>query len=160
ALRAVHDAGGVSQHLFNSDKSTGVGLEKSVLTDEETVFAILRQVERWINRKIKRESGKYKYKFEFLDMTIFNKDTYYDKFLKAAQFGVPVKLEIGASLGLSPLDVINKAVLENDILGLGDLFVPLTSSHTQNGDNLDTGGRPKKPENEISASTEVNRNNE
>lgn len=157
ALRAVHDAGGVSQFLWNSDKNTGVGLEKSIMTDENLVFAVLRQIERWVNRKIKKMSGNYKYKFEFLDMTIFNKDTYYEKFLKAAQFGVPVKLEIGAALGLSPLDVINKAFLENDILGLNDLFIPLSSTHTQ---SLDEGGRPKKSEDDISASTETNRNNE
>lgn len=157
ALRAVYDAGGVSQFIHNSDKNTGVGLDKSILTDEELVMAVLRQIERWVNRKIKKMSGNFKYKFEFLDMTIFNKETFYEKYLKAAQFGVPVKLEIGASLGLSPLDVINKAILENDILGLSDMFIPLTSAHTQ---SLDDGGRPKKSEDDISASTEVNRNNE
>lgn len=160
AQRAIYDAGGVSQFLHNSDKNTGVGLDKSILADEELVMSVLRQIERWVNRKLKRISGNTKYKFEFLDMTVFNKDTFYDKYLKAAQFGVPVKLEIGAALGLSPLDFINKAVLENDILGLTDLLVPLQSSHTQNGDPTDTGGAPKKSDDNISASTEVNRNNE
>lgn len=159
ALKAVHDDGGVSQFLFNSGQSTGVGLEKSIITDEELVYAILRQVERWVNRKIKKQSSSFNYNFSFIDMTIFNQDKYYEKYLKAAQFGVPVKLEIGAALGLSPLDVINKAVLENDILGLNELFIPLQSSHTQNNDPTNTGGAPEKSDDDISASTEVNRNN-
>ncbi len=49
---------------------------------------------------------------------------------------------------MTPLDVINKVSLENDILGLQDLFIPLSSSHTQSGDGEQ--GAPEKSEDELS----------
>ena len=157
AYREAFRDGGVSEFLFNSDKNTSVGLAKSILTDEEVVFAMLRQIERWINRKLKYMSGPYQFKVNMLNTTVFNNQDKAKQYLESAQFGVPVKLEIGATLGLSPLEFINKATLENEILGLQDLLVPLQSSHTMKTETGDTGGRPEKSDDEISDSGQVNK---
>lgn len=155
AYREAFRDGGVSEFLFNSDKNTSVGLAKSIITDEEVVFAMLRQIERWINRKLKNQSGVYKFKVKLLDITVFNREERTKQYLESAQFGLPVKLEIGASLGLSPLELVNKATLENEVLGLHDLFIPLQSSFNK----LDDGdvGRPQKSDNEISDSGQINK---
>ena len=76
--------------------------------------------------------------------------------LQFLQLPFPVKLEIGAALGLSPLEFINKATLENEILGLQDLLAPLQSSHTMKSESGQTG-RPEKNEDEISDSGQVNK---
>lgn len=159
ALREVHNDSGVSQFIFNSDKNTGVGLNYSITSDEQVSFALLRQYERWVNRRIKKQSGQYKFQLKFLDMTVFNQDKLYEKYLKAAQFGIPVINEIGAALNLSPLDLYNKAKLEVDVLGLHDMLRPLKSSHTQNGKDEEAGA-PRKDDSDITPSTEVTRNNE
>ena len=47
---------------FADNSDTDAALKQSIIADEQSVFAILRQIERWINRKLKFESGKYKFK--------------------------------------------------------------------------------------------------
>lgn len=147
ALRDVYDSGGISQFLFNSDKSTSVGLNKSVNTDEEIAFALLRQMETWVNRKLK-QMFNFKCKFSFLDVTIFNQNEVFEEKLKSAQYGFSTKFEVAATMGMTPLDVLNNATLENDIFGLHEMFIPLSSSHTQSGDS--EGGAPEKSDNEVS----------
>ena len=149
--------GGVSEFLFNSDKNTSVGLAKSIITDEEVIFAMLRQIERWVNRKLKNLSGVYKFKVKMLDITVFNRDERHKKYLESAQYGIPVVMEIGATLGLTPLDLINKATLENDILGLHDILKPLQSSFNKVEDSDGEKGRPAKSDDEISDSGQKNK---
>jgi len=145
AERDYYNAAGVSQVLFNSDKTTSVGLNKSVITDEQVAFAVLRQLERWVNRKLKRINKTYNFKINFLDITQFNKNEVAEKYLKAAQFGMPVKMALGASLGLSPSSFNSMAFLENEVLSLHDNLIPLQSSHTQAG--AESGGAPNKGDN-------------
>ena len=149
AYREAFRDGGVSEFLFNSDKNTSVGLAKSIITDEEVVFAMLRQIERWVNRKLKNLSGTYKFKIKMLDITVFNRDERHKKYLESAQYGIPVVMEIGATLGLTPLDLINKATLENDVLGLHDILRPLQSSFNKLEENDGSDGRPQKSDDEI-----------
>lgn len=154
AYREAFRDAGVSEFLFNSDKNTSIGLAKSILTDDEVVFSMLRQVERWLNRKLKKISGTYKFKVNMLNVTVFNQQDKQKEYLELAQYGIPVKLEIGAVAGLTPLDFINKTTLENDILGLQDTLIPLQSTHTQSKDDV---GRPSKDEDELSDSGQINK---
>jgi hypothetical protein len=146
---------GVSQLLFNTDKSSSVGLEKSVRTDEAITFSVLRQVERWVNRRLKFFMSNISFRVNFLDMTIFNKQEIFDNALQAAQFGVPTKMIAGAALGLSPSSMMNMALLENEILGLPEKLIPLSSAHTGGMNEADAGdmnggkGRPKKADSKI-----------
>ncbi len=156
ALKEVYNDGGISQFLFNSDKNTSVGLSKSVNTDEQLAFALLRQMETWMNNKLRRKFKNVK--FEFLNATIFNSKDLADQYLSMAQYGIPVKLEIASLLGMSPLDVINKAKLENEILGINDLFIPLQSAHTQS--NKDGKGRPTISEDERADTTQTGIDND
>lgn len=149
---AMRDVG-VSEFLFNAGKSTSVGLEKSIIVDETSVFSILRQIEMWVNRKLKRSNEKYKFKIQMLDITVFNRDEKHEKYLESAQYGLPVVFEIGATLGLSPKDLLQKITLEDDIFGFTEVLKPLKSSFNK----LDEGGAPTKSSGEISDSGQVNR---
>lgn len=150
AERDFYNSSGVSQLLFNSDKVSSSGSQKSAQTDEQILFAVLRQIERWVNRKLKNFGGQYKFKANFLNITEFNKKEVFDMYLKAAQYGMPVKMMLGASLGLSPSSMAHMAFLENDILNLHEELIPLSSAHTQSG--KDGAGAPKKSEDELSDS--------
>lgn len=159
AMREVYNDGGISQFLFNSDKNTSIGLAKSVNTDEQIAFFLLSQFEKHINRKLKFKFPSLKLKFQFLNMTRFNEEDVQKQYLTLAQNGVPVKFELASSAGLSPLDVLNKVKLENDIFGLHDLFIPLKTSHTMTNEDNE-GGRPTKDDDEASDSTVTNRDND
>lgn len=150
AERDYYNAAGVSQFLFNSEKVTSVGLSKSINTDEQIIFALLRQFERWVNRKLKNFNTKYKFRIRFLNTTVFNVDDVFEKYLKAAQYGMPVKLALGASLGLSGSEMGNMVFLENEIMEFHDTLIPLSSSHTQSSKG--EKGRPKKSEDELTES--------
>jgi hypothetical protein len=164
AERDLYSASGTSQMLFNGSKASNANLAKSILVDEAEVFTLLRQIERIVTFKIKNEvKGNYKFRLKILDNTIFNKKENTDLLLKNAQFGLPVKTMLGASLGLSPSAVLSMAYLENEVLGLADSFIPLSSSHTQSAkakessSSSNEGGRPEMNEDELTEKGEEQR---
>lgn len=157
--RAYYAAAGVSQLLFNGNSTTSTSLSKSVITDEQIAFALLKQVERWLNRKLKYINKSFKFRVKFLETTDFNHAEVTDRYLKAAQYGVPVIQELAASLGLSPSALINKTFLQNEILNLPIKLIPLSSSHTQSGDST-SNGAPTKSDDDLSESGEQTRENE
>lgn len=156
AERDFYSSSGTSSQLFNGDKASNSNLGKSINVDESEVFALLRQVERFINRKIKYDvKGSFKFRVKILDTTEFNWKDVAEQYLKSAQFGLPVKMLLGASLGLTPSAVTSMAYLENVVLDLVNNFIPLSSSHTQSGGESEEGsteeaGRPTKDEDELS----------
>lgn len=154
AQRDIFSDAGVPQQIFNTEKNTAVGINKSITTAEQVAFSMLRQMERWVNRKLSKLTGQYKFKFKLMDQTVFNREEVQDQFHKAATSAIPVKSDYAASLGLTPLEVYNKSILENQILGLNDIFEPLQTSHTQTNDEKQ-GGAPTKKTGTESESTEV-----
>lgn len=160
AYRESFRDAGVSEFLFNSDKNTSVGLAKSIMTDEETIFSLYRQIERWVNRRIKQRNYINEYSFKIMDFTIFSKEKFSAELLKMAQYGVPVKMELGALVGLTPNQFINKVHLENNLFQLHEILIPVASSHNQRngGTALDKkAGRPPKSDDEISDSGMINK---
>ncbi|MGD7047076.1 hypothetical protein FZC83_02330 [Rossellomorea marisflavi] len=156
AERNYYNAAGVSQLLFNGAGSTSTALSKSVITDEQIVFMCLQQFERWINRKLKQiGKGKYKFRVRFLETTRFNVQEVREGFLKAAQYGMPVKSALAATLGLTPSNLVSMAFLENELLDLPNKLIPLASSHTSS--NKDGAGAPMKSDDDLSESGEKTR---
>lgn len=159
AVREVYTDSGLSQYLFNSDKNTSAGITKSIITDEQFLFSVLNQIERWVNRKLKKQPGTLKFYIKFLETTNFSREEVFNRYLKAAQSGAPVKMEMVAALGLTPLEALNKTIIENEVFKLHEMFIPLQSSHTQSGNKDSEGGRPTKSEGEISDSRQADLDN-
>jgi hypothetical protein len=159
AERDFYSASGTSQLLFNGNKSTQANLTKSITVDETEVFLLLRQIERIVTLKIKNEiKGNFKFRLRILNNTFFNYKENTEAILKNAQFGLPVKTILCASLGMSPSAVLSMAYLENEVLNLNDYFIPLKSSHTQSGDSGDgEKGRPDKKDDELTEKGEEQR---
>lgn len=138
-------ASGVSSLVFGSAKATSSSsLTLSVKPDEQLAYMILLQFQRYFNKWFKMENAEYQFKIEFTQQSIFNNSEYVDKYAKAAQYGLPVKTMYATSLGLSPLDVYNLAILEEDILELGKnrWKQPLISSNTMSNGTDEEAGRP------------------
>lgn len=133
AERDFYGSAGVTQFLFNSDKASNASVTKSMEVDQEIVFALYRQIEKWLNRKLANSMGQKNYfKVELLDLTIFNREQMFDMYLQAAQFGIPVKTRLVAMLGVNSF-ADSMAFLENDVLNLDESFIPLNSAHTSTG---------------------------
>ena len=168
AEREFYSSAGTSSLLFNGSNASQANLAKSIMVDEQEVFAVLRQIERWINRKLKiAVKGNVKFKIKMLDVTVFNREETIDRLLKVAQYGFPVKLMLASVLGVSPSSVKNMAYMENTFLTLIDDFIPLQSSHTQSskdgeqasGKKGEVGqGKPKQNEDALTEKGEEQQN--
>lgn len=158
AERDFYSSSGTSQLLFNGSKSTQANLTKSINVDEAEVFFTLRQIEKIISGKLKEEiKGTFKFRLRILDNTIFNRHENTEVLLKNAQFGLPVKSMLCASLGLTPSSLVSMNYLENEVLGLVDSFIPLSSSHTQTNESDSEGGRPQSSEDDLDEKGEEQR---
>ena len=164
AIEQFWAASGVSDLLFGSGKSSANALAKSIIADEINIHPLVRQVERWINRRLRLQRGKYKFKIKILDVTYFNDRDTFDTLLKAGNAGTPVKTAMAATLGFSPYDVLMMAKLENDVLHMRDTVFnqPLLSANTMSGSNATSGegGRPMVDDDDLSPSGEATREND
>lgn len=132
---------GVNKILFGGgDDPSSSTLKLSTVNDQMIVFMMMRQIERWINRKLKSVSTAIKFKIKILDVTYFNREEMHDRFMKDGQYGLPVRSAILATEGYSPSDLENLQYLENTILELNKKEIPLTSSNTQS--STEDPGRP------------------
>jgi hypothetical protein len=141
AERDVWTNFGISQLLFNTDKSSSIGLGYSIQTDEQLVFAVIRQIERWINRRLRFEFKSLKFRVNILNTTVFNWEKIYEVAKSGAEFGLPTKMMATSALGISPSSMLSLAFLENEVLELPDKLVPLASAHTATSEE---GGAPSK----------------
>lgn len=150
AIRDYFTNAGINQLIFNSEDGGTIGLNRNLETIEAFMFTVLRQIERWFNRKLKFLNTKYKYSFKFFDITQYNKDKFRESKLEPAKYGIPVKQDACIAFGMKQSEIVNAAYMENEILGLNDLFIPLQSTHTQSG--KEGAGREQKDEIDLSDS--------
>ena len=154
ATQNLFDATGFSKLLFSGAENS-TALKYSVQTDTDKLYHLYRQIERIVNRKLKLEMNG-KFMINILDISRFTRQDYIDTQIKACTYGVPNKLKLAASLGNTPLEILSSQILENDILGLTDSWIPLRSSNTSNSNDItNKGGRPETDE--PAESTQQNR---
>lgn len=168
ATRDVYNASGVSSFIFNNDKNSTGGLTYSVRKDELFVINFYRQVERWLNRKIRYGNivAKNQWRISLLNVTGMSEDTYLEQLTKSGTFGFSVRGRIAALHGLDYHTLSQSLELENNILDLDTNLIPLASSHTgglntaveqTKGKIEDSGGRPTKETKDLSDSGQANR---
>ncbi len=144
-LHNLMSGAGVSQILFNSDGA--VGLNRNLENTSTYMFPLLRQYATFFKKRLKMFNGKtYRWKIDFLYTTWYNQKDKIDQYLKNAQYGYN-KFFVSASLGIDQGNMLGLTELEN-ALDLTDKMKPLSSSHTQNGDE-NTNHRPQKSENDL-----------
>lgn len=137
---AFFRSSGTNGLLFGSGSDpTSSALQMSIKSDEEICFRVLRQLERWVNGRLKSISGNVKFQINFLDVTIFNRQEMNDMYMKLGQYGMPVRMAIAATADFTPGMTEGMSYLENVLLKLSDNEIPLKSSNVQSGDEA---GRP------------------
>lgn len=162
AIDEMYSELGVSQAML-SGAAHGSELKTSIEVDASEVYRILKQVDKAVNfhcRMRLTNNDDYKFTFRYLEITAFNQHDKTDELLKLAQASCPVKTELMAAAGKSPLKMLGNALIENDILELTDSWEPMKTAYTQSVDNSENNGRPTMDENEISDITQNTRDNE
>lgn len=149
SMKTVFDDSGVSQMLFNDNRSGSVGLDASIKTDIALSWLLVDSIERWMRRFINYRTSSVEFSFEILDVNIFNKDAAIDLELKLANSGVPNKMKLAATAGISPTDVMSGQIFENQILKVHENWIPLQTSYTMSND----AGRPESEEANDSTAT-------
>lgn len=140
SMSDVFDDSGISQLLFNSNKTGSVGLDASLKVDSAMVWKLVECLERWVRRYIAYNStGSAKYHFDILRVDIFNKKAEVDRELSLANSGVPNKLKLAAANGDNPYHTLSAQIFENEILGLHEKWIPLQTSYTLSGGSDDEG---------------------
>ena len=133
---------GTSPLLFGSGKDSVTALKYSIKANEQIVLALMRQAERWVNRKLKTLSGKIKFRMNILPVTHFNAEEKIAQYKEASGLGLPVKSQYAVLQDMEFGDIDGMAYLENEILRYPEKFIPLSSTYTQSANTEDEGGRP------------------
>lgn len=164
AEEELFSAAGVSSLLFNNTKASANALELSIKADQALTYGIVKSIEDVVNRYIQHQSFGKNFKVNFLDVSPFNRKQVGDMYLKAAQYGLPTVSMYAASQGLGQAELDCMNFLENDVLEIKKVFIPLQSSATQSGKSAeesagatDEGGAPPKDTDELTESGLQNR---
>ncbi len=173
--RAVYNAIGTSQNLFNTDGN--LSLEKSILNDEGSVRTLLLQFGIFYDRLVQQMSSnrkKYSFRFYMLETTQYNYKELSKMYKEQTQIGFS-KMLPQIALGHSQSSILNTIYFENEILNLPELMIPPLMSSTLNMEDLqarksqsgssnsqgttdsESVGRPEKSDSEKSEKTIANR---
>lgn len=151
---ALYSSSGGSQILCSKNITNGTAWEGALISDEKYATSMLRpQIQIIMNRWLSFQTSAL-CSIKLLPVTEYSKRTYKEQLIKDRQYGAPLGLVLNTLNGFTELETISLGRLENEVLGLNDLFVPPQSSNTQSGNGEDTSqGRPKE-ENPVNLSPE------
>lgn len=137
----------------------------SIANTEFAISSLLPQLQSWVKRMLSYEGIKPKdCKVRFMPISVYTKADYREQLLSSAQYGLPTKLAINTLNGFNEKDTISLNYLEEEVLGLSEKLIPLSSSYTQSGTEdgytSEVGqGRPEVDEGDLSESGERSRAN-
>lgn len=149
-MQNVYNKSGTSSELFASTGSST--LDTSIKNDIALMMVLANKFATFLTNLINRlyRNSNISFKYTILPISYYNEDKYIDNSFKLASSGYSFLLP-SLALGFSQKDLSNIKDLENDVLGLGEKLLPLTSAYTQSSNG--EGGRPKLEEKEKSAKT-------
>ena len=169
--RALYNAFGVSQNLFNTEGN--LSLEKSILNDESSLRSLLLQFSMFFDKVVQAlniNKKDYGFNFYMLETTQYNYKELSKLFKEQTQMGFS-KMLPQIALGMSQSFILNSIKFENDILCLSEIMIPPLMSSTLNGEDVlgrsnknkngdsqnkteeKNAGRPEKPEDQKSEKT-------
>jgi hypothetical protein len=156
AVKSFWGATGVADVLVGENKNAGT-LKYSILTDESLLFNVYRQIERILSRKFKQVSGGM-FMVMLPDLTIFNINDEFDKYLKASQYGYQgARTMVEATMKLTQNQVQGLGYIENILLEKQNNMFPVTSSYTMTGD--ENGAPTETNDADVSDSSQQTRDN-
>ena len=152
ALETVYSEAGVSKQLFSSDSN--LALETSINNDMAMMMILARQLERVYTVIINSQysNSNISFKFKILPISFYNVTKYVDTSFKLATSGYSFILP-ALGLDLSQKQLVDIKNLENDVLNMDEVLVPLSTAYTQSTGQV---GRPAKDDADKSDKTIAN----
>lgn len=164
AEQNLFTAAGVSSLLFNNEKASANALLLSIKNDQEITYGIVKSIQDAVNRLIQAQSYGKNFTVNFLDVSTYNRKEVGDAYLKAATYGLPTVSAYAASQGIGQAELDGMSFLENEVLGIHELFKPLISSTQMSSEQqeesngaIDEGGAPTKDIGDLTDSGEQSR---
>lgn len=145
--------------VLNHNKITNSASFKLALQfDCMDAVAPIEQINAWINLWILNHLGETGMVVEFDNTSPYFVSDRIDQLLKAAQYGLPVKLELAALLNANPVKERGMSFMENALgLTITSWNKPLVSSNIQSGLNENGDGSEGRPESDGPLSDEGER---
>lgn len=156
AVKNVWNATGFAESIFGVNNNNSGTLDYSIRVDEQILFPLYRQLEKYWNFKFKQKF-KNNFKFELLNLTWFNLEKMIGYYVQQSQFSIPVAIVLPLLLGFEISDINDLADMQEQIFEVSTKWIPLQSSNTTAGDKV---GAPKKDQSEITSSGEQTRSND
>lgn len=140
--------------VLNQNKITNSASFKLALQfDSMDAVAPIEQINSWVNLWIKNHLGETGMVVEYDGTSPYFVSDRIDQLLKAAQYGIPVKLELSSLLNANPVKERGMSYMENALgIGVDSWNQPLVSSNVQSG-SVENGdgseGAPTKDEGDL-----------
>lgn len=149
SLQNFYSKANASMQIFSPTGSQALGT--SILNDMSMMMILAHKYGKFLSYIINNlfANSNITFKYEILPITWYNEKEYITNTLKMATNGYSYILPAIAA-GLSQKDLVNVKKLENTLLKLQDLLIPLNNSFTQGTGNV---GRPKLSVDEKSPKT-------
>lgn len=140
-LQNVYAEASVSAQIFSPTGSQA--LESSLRNDLAFVMVLANKISRFITDLVNSIFGNSNvtFKYTILPITYYNQSEYLTDAMKLAQTGYSLLLP-SIAMGVGQYELSGVKELENDVLKLHEILIPLNSSFTQSANN--EGGRPTK----------------
>lgn len=142
-VQNIYSEAGTSSEIFAPVGSQSV---KTSITNDLSIMMILgNKYSRFISYilNILFGNSNISFKYKILPITLHNQSDYITDSLKLAQSGYSFLLP-SIGMGLSQKELVNIKELENDVLKLSEVLIPLSSSYTQSADASKEPGAPEK----------------
>jgi hypothetical protein len=151
-LNNIYAQSGTSSQLFSSSSNSSVGL--SIKNDAALMMILADKFSNFITNLLneKFSTSTLTLKYQILPVNSYDND-YADQAYKNASNGYSWLIPSIAA-GVNQLDLVNIKDLENNLLKLQDVLIPLSSSYTQSSDQ--SVGAPKKDEDKKADKTVAN----
>ena len=152
SLLNIYSEAGSSPQLFGTESN--LSLETSINNDMALMMTFARKLDKLMTFVLNNKFGNSNitFKYTILPITFYNEQKYCDNALKMANSGYSFILP-ALAMGISQKELGNIKDLENDVLGLKEKLVPLSTAYTESGNSP---GRPELPAEQKSAKTIAN----
>lgn len=140
----VYNDSGVSSILFNADGAST--LNYSITKDTSLMYSFSKMYSQIIREfiNLRFANSLISFDFDILPITLFNQEKTAASYLNFAQYGYS-KFMAGVARGIKQTNLINLVNFENNILNMNDNMLPLRSSYTSSGKEIDSQEKNIQP---------------
>lgn len=126
----IYSEAGISKEVFAA--SNADSLEKSLKSDLALMMYLANSYEQWLAMLLNDRYGDNNISFtvKIFPLSYYDNYDFIDKTMDMAQYGYSF-LVPSLAIGINQMELYDIKSLENDLLGLRNIMLPLQSSHTQ-----------------------------